>query len=59
MRKKKNKLVWVIFILLAMFAIMIYLYLKPEKTANTTINSNTTQAQASIQTIANSITSSR
>ncbi|MDR0978452.1 MAG: hypothetical protein LBL91_00665 [Lachnospiraceae bacterium] len=61
MKKKKNKLVWVILILLVIFGIMIYFYINPLSTtdASSGLESTTSEAQVSVQTITKSITSSR
>lgn len=61
MKKKKNKLVWVILALVAILGIIIYLYISPSSTAtddNSSSSSTVKEVQVSNQTITKSISSS-
>ena len=61
MKKKQNKLIWVILILIVAFALMIYFYMKPTDTStNSSANSSDTTrtAVSSKQTITKTITTS-
>lgn len=62
MKKKKNKLVWVIIVLVIAFGVMIYFYFKPASSttnaSNSSTSSTTQEATVSTQTITKSISSS-
>ena len=60
MKKKSNKLIWVILALLVAFGIMIYFYMKPASSAANTNNTDGTLSEATVttQTITKSISSS-
>lgn len=61
MKKKKNKMLWLIIALIGIFVLMLYLYLKPNTSNNTNTSSSgttTKEAVSNIQTITKSIDTS-
>ena len=61
MKKKNNKLIWVIVVLLIAFGTMIYFYLKPVKVNTNESDADETRKEVAVdsQTITKEISSSR
>ena len=59
MKKKSNKLIWVVVILLIVFGTMVYFYLKPTGDNSNSNASNIREVQVGTGNIEKSITGSR